>query len=202
MEGDGVAGPDVVDRHAGGRRHVGPRPEDAADGDQRVFRRKAHVEGRQHDQGRQHVAQPHDPRAIDGRFRRHGGQIGGGAVLQGVIHHRGHLPAMTAQEEEVDQAVFQRRPALLDRLRGEDRIDAVDQRGQDAERRNSAPPPPKQQQQHNEPSPEAQPAGDHPMVQHRDGQQVGQRAGGQDHQAAGDIDALDLAAGPPQPRRR
>ena len=38
------------------------------------------------------------------------------------------------------------------------------------------------------------------MVQHRDRQQVGHRAGGQRHQAAGDIDALHLAAGAAQPR--
>ena len=73
---------------------------------------------------------------------------------------------MTAEEEEIDQAVFQRRPALLDRLRGKDRIDAMDQAAAGRGRRSTPPPAPKRNTRPKSRAPEAQPAGNHPMVDH------------------------------------
>ena len=70
----------------------------------------------------------HHAAAIDGVVDRHLEQIGRRAVFHRAIHHRRDILRMRAEQEEVDQTILQRRAALLDRLRGEDRIDAIGHR--------------------------------------------------------------------------
>ena len=177
---------------------AGPRPNDPPERHQRIFRREDDIKGQRGDEDEQEVAEPHDPRAIDGGFAVCVGQVGGGAILQRPIDHRRHLLTMVSEQEEIDQAVFQRRAALFDRLRGKDRIDAAEQRRQDAKDAIRAPArgEPQQQQQ---PCGKPQPAGHHPMVQGGGEHQVGKYSRGQRHQSAGDVDALQVAAGLPQP---
>ena len=73
---------------------------------------------------------PDDAATIDGRFGRHLLQVGRRALLERLVDDRRHFLAMTAQQQKIDQAVLQRRPAVLDRFGGKNRIDAVHQRRQ------------------------------------------------------------------------
>ena len=70
----------------------------------------------------------HDAAAIDGMVDRHLQQIGRRPVFHRAIDHRRDILRVRAEQEEVDQAILERRAALLDRLRGKDRIDAIGQR--------------------------------------------------------------------------
>ena len=130
VEHDLVARPDLVDVDPRGRGDARPWPEHAGRRDQGVLGREGQVERKDRDHGRQHAGQVHDAAAIDGMVDRHLQQIGRRPVFHRAIDHRRDILRMRAQQEEVDQAVLKRRPALLDGLRGKDRIDAIGQRRQ------------------------------------------------------------------------
>ena len=125
---DRIARADLFNVDPRGRRHARPRPEHAPRRDQGVLRREGQVEREDRDHARQHTGQVYDAAAIDGMFDRHLQQIGRGPVFHRAIHHRRDILRVRAQQEEVDQAILERRAALLDRLRGKDRIDAIGQR--------------------------------------------------------------------------
>ena len=160
----------------------------------RTLRRKGQVEAEQGHQRGQHAAQADQLRPIDRHFEADFRQIGRGAILHRLIDRRGHFLAPAAEQEEIDQAVAQRRLALLDRGGGEDRIDAVQQRrqqvvGEVGPRRGD------QSQPAEQPPPEPQSADHEPMVGQRGRKQVAEHADGQRDQSVGDVDPFDPAAG-------
>ena len=101
--------------------------------------------------------------------------MGSGLIFYFPIDARRHFLAMAPKHEEIDQAVFQRRPVSLDSMGGKQRVDLMQQRRQKITNRKRATrgQQPEEQQQ---PSPEPQSAGHHPMVDQGGGQQVNQSA--------------------------
>lgn len=101
---------------------------------------------------------------------------------------------MRAEEEEIDQAVLERRAALLDRLRGKHRIDAIGQRRQQETPakgpRRSYPKGKKCQS-----GGETQPLMKDPVVQHSHGQKENERRRCQQHHAGSYFNQADLPAG-------
>ena len=186
-----VARPDLGDRHPRRRADVGPGPDHPAGRSQRALGRDQQVQAANGQNAGQNVPQAHDVRPIDDRVDGHLGQVAGRPVLKRRIHHCRQLAAGAAQQQEIDQAVLQRRPAVFDRAGSEQRVDPVDQRRQQAH--DKVPARAADQARHQqEPAPEPQSPGDQPVVQQGRRQQVDHRADGQRDQAQGHVDPLDL----------
>ena len=87
------------------------------------FGEKTLYKRRQTPRRQQHVAEANQLRAIDGRVDRHARQPLGRLLFERVIDGVGNVGALLAKQQQVDEAVLERRAAVLDRLGGVDGID-------------------------------------------------------------------------------
>ena len=131
-------GSTFVDRHAAGRHDVGPRHQHALGRDERILRRKHFVQRRGRDDDHQRVAQSQELRAIDGRVDRHAGEPLGRLLLERFVDRVGNILAVLAEQEQIQQAVLERRIVMFDRLRGVGRVDRAGRRAARAGGRRSS----------------------------------------------------------------
>ena len=128
VEDDLVARIDVFNMDPRGSGEARPWPENPRRGDQRVLGREREVKCENCDHPGQHAGEGNDAAAIEGMIDGHLQQVGCRTVFHGAKNHGCDILLVRTQQKKVDQAVLERRAALLDRLRREDRADAISQR--------------------------------------------------------------------------
>ena len=188
-----VARLDLDDRGPRGRADLGPGHGNAADRFEQILGRGQRIDRAHQQDAGQDIADLDQLGAVDRRIHVGLGQVGGRLFFDRLIHDRIQAGRISAKEQKIHQRVFQRRPAALNRLRGVDRVDAVQHQGQQLGDQVSRGPRDEHRQKER-PPPEAQPPGYDPMVEDRRHKKVNQRAGRQQHQAAGNVDRAHAAA--------
>jgi len=188
-----VSGLHVLDAHAAGAGDVGPGREDPRDALERTLGGQDRVRGANREHAGQKVANPDQPRPIHRGIDGHVVQVGRCALLQRLVNDRPHAGAIRAEQQEVDQTVFERGIALFDRACRKQRIHAAQQHGQHHQDQ-VAPGAAGQQHQRRPTSCRAQ--RHHPVIEHRDNQQKAQDPGAQHHERTAQVEQLDLSAGP------
>ena len=133
-------------------------------------------------------------RAVDRGLDRHLGQLRRRVLLDRLKHAGRKLIGPAAQQQEIDQAVFQRRLAALDRLGGIDRVDPMQ-----AQRQQIAPQikqrPAQIDHQRQPTSDSAQAPRQHPMVDQCRQNEIAERPGRQRRQSHRNIDRAHLPPG-------
>ena len=122
-------------------------------------------------------------------------QVGGCSLLHRFVNDRSQFRLVRTEQEKIDDAVLERRSALLDRLGRIDGIDPADDQRQQPKQRIED----DRSNQHrtgNGPAGKTQALGDDPVIDQGHYHQVAQAAGRQRQQSRKNIDPLQLATRP------
>ena len=106
----------------------------ATRGRQRAFGRNHHVQRISNHHGQQNITKPHDLAAIDRGVDLHSAEPLGGLHFQSLINRLGQRFSIATEQQEVQQAVLERRGILFDGVRRVERIDAPHHQRQDIAR--------------------------------------------------------------------
>ncbi len=128
----GIAGRHFADFDARGPRDLCPRQCDAGNRAERVLGRENFVRGKYGHHATQHVSRANEPTPIDRRFDRNAADVGGRLRLDRFEDHFADAAPLIAQEQEVDQTVFQRGRRLFDGPCGIGRVDRLDEQRTDS----------------------------------------------------------------------
>ncbi len=123
----GVTWLHIADLHARRAIDIGPGNNHASERSERILRGQNFVSRTDRQHGQQHIANPNDRSPVHGRLNRHAGNIFRGPPLQGFINDFLHAASITAEEQEVNQTVLQRRLALFNRAGGIGLVDAAEE---------------------------------------------------------------------------
>ena len=139
----------------------------------------------------QHIADLDQPRTVHRRIDGNVRQVGRRPLFERLVDPGSNSGAIRAKQQKVDQAVLQRRIAVLDRPSRKQRIHAAEQPRQ--HNPYQVPAGSAGQQRQRRPTPPG-PQRNDPMIQDRHNQQKAQDARPKNHERAADIDQLDLRA--------